>query len=113
MATQNSRVEVPGLNREAESTLSPTAQFVHEVMTKYVMPELRAEGLVAKANAIAREKLDENHPTVIDFLVSARDLESKITARAKEDGADERTLSVIRNYFAKLVATIKYGSPEV
>lgn len=106
---QNAGIETP-VAESKESTLSPTAQFVHEVMDQYVMPELRAAGLVATANEIVREKYEENHPTVIDFLVNCRQAETDILATAKSQGADEKTSAVIRNYFAKMIASIKGGA---
>lgn len=93
-----------------ESTLSPTAQFVHEVMDRYVMPQLREKGLVAIANEIIREGYDEKHPTVIDFLVHCRQVEADVLTQAKAQGANEKTFAVIRNYFAKMTVSIKSGA---
>lgn len=106
---QNAGIETP-LAETRENTLSPTAQFVHEVMDRYVMPQLRDKGLVRAANEIVREGYDENHPTVIDFLVNCRQIEADILTQAKSQGADEKTSAVIRNYFAKMSASIKGGA---
>lgn len=106
---QNAGIETP-VAEARESTLSPTAQFVHEVMDRYVMPQLRDKGLVRAANEIVREGYDKNHSAVIDFLVNCRQVEADILATAKAQGADEKTSAVIRNYFAKMVASIKGGA---
>lgn len=93
-----------------ESNLSPTAQLVNEMMKGYIMPVLRDEGLVAKANEIIRLKLQPDDPKVIEFSLACREKQAEIYAKAQEDGCEEKKLAVVSNYFGKMISSVKSSS---
>lgn len=93
-----------------QSNLSPTAQLVNGMMKEYIMPVLRASGLVNKANEIIKAKLQPDDPEVIKFSLACREKQSEIYGRAKENNCDEKQEAVIANYFSKLITTVKSSS---
>lgn len=93
--------------KEQESNLSPTAQLVNRIVTEYIMPVLRNDGLVAKANEIIKAKLPADDPKVIEFSLACRQKQSEIHEKAKEDGCNEKELAVVSNYFAKMINSVK------
>lgn len=92
---------------EEESNLSPTAQLVNRVVTVDIMPVLREEGLVAKANEIIKAKLQPDDPEVIEFSLACRQKQSEIHEKAQKDGRNEKELAVVSNYFAKMINSVK------
>lgn len=93
-----------------QSNLSPTAQLVNGMMKEYIMPVLRAAGLINKANEIIKAKLQPDDPEVIKFSLACREKQSEIHAKAKENNCDEKREAVIANYFSKLITTVKSSS---
>lgn len=93
--------------KEEESNLSPTAQLVNRVVTEDIMPVLRENGLVAKANEIIKAKLQPDDPEVIEFSLACRQRQSEIHEKAQKDGRNEKELAVVSNYFAKMINSVK------
>lgn len=93
--------------KEQESNLSPTAQLVNRIVTEYIMPVLRNDGLVAKANEIIKAKLPADAPEVIEFSLACRQRQSEIHEKAQKDGRNEKELAVVSNYFAKMINRVK------
>lgn len=93
--------------KEQESNLSPTAQLVNRMVTNYIMPVLRADGLVAKANEIIKSKLPADNAQVIEFSLACRQKQSEIYEKAQKEGRNEKELAVVSNYFAKMINSVQ------
>lgn len=89
--------------KEQESNLSPTAQLVNRMVTDYIMPVLREDGLVERANKIIKNRLNSSDEEVIDFALACRQRQSEIHARAEKEGKNAKELAVVANYFPGVI----------
>ena len=96
--------------RESVSNLSETARFVNETLGKYVYPKLREKDMVSKVNEISRDMPSADDPRVVGFMIDCKQLETEILQEAKITGLDSKGETVIKNFFAKLVNTVRTAS---